>query len=172
MRLSRYFGILSVMMLGLLCGTAFNSYALSRAAYKNLVDATEALKLPNATMGISAVEPNLTVAQSKGLTVFAYTSHRIAREKKIVSVQIFMFSQDQDGFDFAKYQRARSYAPLTKENYSELASLWKNVPVCGVFTRKKYKVEWFYPQQNPSGWWKPLFAPRNPAPKTQPPAPK
>lgn len=169
MKRSRYFGILVVMMFGLWCGTAYKSYALSRAAYKGFITDPENLIKPSyVTMGIMAFEPSQTLSQSKGLAIYAAVNS--LRGKKSGHIQVLVFSQEQDGWAFNTYQRARRYIPLTKENYSELTNLWKNVPVCCVFSPgKKSKTEWFYPQQNPTGWWKPLLARQYPAPKIQHP---
>lgn len=111
---------------------------------------------PKLNTGVVAIVPIFAASKSKsGSRDCASVAFRgIRRVKEFKTTQIFVFQSEDFANGFRLYQKKRKGAPLKENDYRQLTHFWKGVSVCAIFDGEK--PTYYYPQDKPSSWWKPL----------------
>jgi hypothetical protein len=108
-------------------------------------------KYATGTMGILATQANITPNQARGLAKFAHD--QFSRNGKWSKMQIAVFSDAGAARTFATYQSRRRGAPMTANDYRELANsnVWSGAPAFYESSGKRESIA--YPASNPMNWW-------------------
>ncbi len=94
------------------------------------------------------------ITKSEACALASFLQKEIKKTHVFQSTLIFVFKSEDYASRLRSYQNKRRGANLTAKGYRQLTHLWKDVPVCTVFLEEK--ATYYYPQDNPTSWWKPL----------------
>lgn len=159
--------LIGFLVLGVLVNVRNGNCGVSVPKYnwKTAIVVLDSMPAPNCVPGPLPTPTPFTERQSVQLALFAARQLEKLRKKtkevKWHQYRIFFFSDPTAGREFQKYlDLPKRSEPLTTADYPKLTETWKLALVCVAFKAGTPERKIYYPQRDPSGWWKPLFAPQ------------
>jgi len=108
-------------------------------------------RYPIGTIGIVAVQPDITPAQAVSLGKFA--KNQFAANGRWNRLQVVVFNNGDVGKAFLKYQAKRQNLSLSSPQFQDMAQsgMWSSVPAYIEFGDGKDRV--YEPSRSPTNWW-------------------